>query len=172
MKAQLLTWRFWLWWVLASNLGLLLGSLLGVLPFVLLQLSQGTAAFQAVTGMFIGGGIALGQWLVLRRQLALSAGWILAGLVGLGIANTIGAAFCICLAGFIYPLITAGWQTLILRKHVSGAWLWMPASLIGMLLGGSFGEFYHDAVWLPIAYVSASSAVTGLAMLRLLKIKK
>lgn len=172
MKTQLTIWNFWLWWVLASNLGFLAGSVLGVLPFVLLKLSQKTTAFEVVTGMFIGGGIALGQWLVLRRRMTISAAWILTGVVGLGIANTLGAAFCICLAGFIYPLITVGLQVLILLKHVSVTWLWLVAGFIGMLLGGSFSEFYHGASWVPIAYVSASSAVTGFAMMLLARLKR
>lgn len=172
MKGQLTIGNFWLWWVLASNLGFLAGSVLGVLPFVLLKLSQETTVFEAVAGMFIGGGIALGQWFVLRRRLPISAAWILTGVVGLGIANTVGAAFCICLAGFIYPLITAGLQVLILLKLVSMAWLWLVVGFVGALLGGSFSEFYHGASWVPIAYVSTASAVTGFVMMRLLKVKE
>lgn len=171
MKGQLTVWNFWLWWILASDLGFLAGSLLGVLPFVLLKLFQQTTAFEAVSGMFIGGGIALGQWLVLRRSLPITAAWILTGVVGLGIANTIGAAFCICLAGVVYPLITAGLQVLILLKLVPMPWLWVIVGIVGALLGGSINELYHGASWTAIAYVTASSAVTGFALMRLIKLK-
>lgn len=167
MATRLTFSNFWLWWVAAGNIGFLVGSVLGVLPFLLFKLSQTTLAFEAVTGAVIGGGIAGGQLLVLRRQLPVHAVWILTGVVGLGIANTFGAAFCICWAGFVYPLITAGLQVLILWKSIAMPWLWLVAGVMGMLAGGSFGEFYPDAPWLPFAYVTASSAVTGFALMQL-----
>lgn len=171
MKAQWLDWRFWLLWVVASNIGHFVGSVLGVLPFVLFGLSQQTAIFQAVTGGLIGGGIALGQWLLLRRQIHLSPYWILAGVLGLGIANIIGAAFCLCFAGFVYPVITGGWQALILQKHISSFWFWLLASIVGAVLGGGINEFYHGASWTTFAYITASSTITGFAILWLLKNK-
>lgn len=172
MKIQWWQWRFWLLWVAASNIGFLAGTVIGVLPFILFQLSQQTALFQAVTGGFVGGGIALGQWLILRRQISLSPYWILAGLVGLGIANVIGAAFCLCFAGFVYPVIAAGWQAFILRNYLLRAWLWLPAGLAGAVLGGAINEIYHGANWTTFAYVTASSTVTGFALLWLMKNKQ
>ena len=77
-------WGFWLWWVLASTVGFLIGGGMGeavndvVLPgFARFTAEALTVAF-AVSGAVTG----IAQWLVLRQRLSRAGWWVLASTVG------------------------------------------------------------------------------------------
>ena len=113
----------------------------------------GPIAAAAVTGFLVAGGVflgvALGQWLVLRGQVAWAGWWVVASVVAasLGAATFLGLFQALGGEGSGPPLIyattlLAGFmvfgmaQWLILRGQVSWA-LWLVlASAVGLPLGG------------------------------------
>ena len=74
------SWRLWLWWVLVSAVGWAIGGYVGV------ALGGGLSMGLAVTGYLgVAAGVTMAgalQWLVLRRQVAGAAWWIVTGVVG------------------------------------------------------------------------------------------
>ena len=98
-------WRWWLWWVLASTVGWAVGGTVGV------ALGRGLAMGIVVTG-YVGmaaGVIAAGglQWLVLRRQVAGMAWWIVASVVGAALVGILAAVL--------------GWVAGVVGRLVGGA---------------------------------------------------
>ena len=88
-------WGFWLWWVLASTVGLAVG--LGAVGLavggavggaVALGLALAVAVVFAAPSVGIALGIA--QWLVLRRQVSRAGWWVLASTVGLVVGPAAG----------------------------------------------------------------------------------
>ncbi len=187
-------WRFWLWWVLASTVGWLLGFLVGfigghaveeILP------SYGNAAI----GAGLGAGVGIMQWLILRRQVSRAGWWVLASIVGLAVAPVVGTAVALAGGYSITPEsfgVLVGWivvaavggamagimQWLILRRQVSRAGWWVLASTVGWgvsvavwegvaALGRAMG-FFPFAVALVGGGVGLGS-ITGIMLIWLLR---
>ena len=122
----------WLWWVLASTVGWAVGGPVGV------ALGGGLAMGIVVTG-YVGmavGVIAAGalQWLVLRRQVAGAAWWI--------VASVVGAA----LVGVLAVLL--GWVVGVVGRLVGGTawganwgpdWSADPGGDVGFVVGVAAG---------------------------------
>lgn len=108
-------WRFWLGWVLASTVGVVVGLTVGT--FV--QDSAVTRG-NVLGGAVIGASIGTAQWLVLRRQVSRSGCWVLASTVTVAVvgvptyAPALVWASLIALAG--YGAITGGVLVWLLRQ--------------------------------------------------------
>ena len=81
-------WRFWVLWVLATNLGFFPGRVLG--QALAATLSEPLAS--SVVAVSFAMPVGFLQWLVLRRHLPRSGSWILTTSVGWGIGAFVGAA--------------------------------------------------------------------------------
>lgn len=178
-------WRFFLLWVLASTVGVIVGH---ASIFALLVMSQALYAASvervvvvivtfSLTGAINGASIGIAQWLVLRRQVTLIGRWVLASTVGGALGYVVG--FAVLGAGFdgydlgdiggfavlgtlfgIFAVFGASVgvaQWLILRRReISRAGWWVFASSVGDLIGVFF---------LPLV---AYGVATGVSMLLLL----
>jgi hypothetical protein len=119
-------WRFWLFWVIMTNMGFFTGVWLGGLAasFVEPGLGQlGDKLFQStVSALIIGGLTGLTQGLVLRRHGFSGGGWIA--------ATSIGWAVGIFIAGFLIFSLDASIQTNDFFR-----WVVPAASIAGAVVG-------------------------------------
>lgn len=137
---------FYLQWILASTIGFCVGSIVGFLMPIFINLSNPVAfgiLFATVFGA-IGG---LAQWLVLRRHIPDVSLWVLTSALGFMIAAGIVASLrsqqvlstfnIFFLFAAIYGVIGGFLQWLILRKQgVTIGW-WLAANLVGSLFGSA-----------------------------------
>ena len=139
-RAQL-GWGFWLWWVLASTVGMAVGiAVLEAAVFRVLG-AVGGAVDGVVAGAVVGTSVGIAQWLVLRRQVSRAGWWVLASIVGFAVGFGVGVGWV--MASAVAETVTvglyAGWavggasvgiaQWLVLRRQVSRAgWGYWPAS--------------------------------------------
>lgn len=149
-EKQLGGWRFWLLWVLATNLGFFAGIWLGSL--VSGTFPQGTAPYPAiviratVSAVFVGSLVGLAQSLVLNRHISDNDRWAMGTTIGWTIGVLAGASITltlfpkidpngivyITLVGFIAGAVVGIPQWMALRDlfRISGAW-WIPVSSLG-----------------------------------------
>ena len=87
-------WGFWLWWVLGSIAGLSVGALVALPMYIIVATSPGTLDLGragVVFGIVFGASVGIGQWSVLRRQVARAGWWVLASIVSLAVGIGLGA---------------------------------------------------------------------------------
>ena len=146
------SWRFWLWWVLASTVGWAVGG----------GLSGSLGSIQAgyVGGMTVGAtGAGVLQWLVLRQRIARAGWWMLAtvlvsavvGGVIVGVGSSGGRAWSVTwsadpgrvvvgLAGMgLFGTALGALQWLVLRGQVARAGWWVLAGGVGWITGAPLG---------------------------------
>jgi hypothetical protein len=192
-------WLFVLWWTLASVIGFaLMGAVFHFpgdlyspalfapfgLPFGLFgaffrafDVSAGIfgAVLAGMTGALLAG---LPQWLLLRRYLALSAWWIAAMALGIGLTHGLVDGY-VAWTIFLLPLImlVSGavlgvLQWLVTRRLVPQAFWWIPVSALGWYLAWLVGTLALNASrmlgqeWTPLIGFQQHglfSAVFGLA---------
>ena len=187
----------WLRWVLASAIGCAVVSTVARRVSMAVGGVAGDAmgplVAEAVVGaLALGGvmlGIAVGQWLVVRRLvpwagrllLAIAGGAAVAGAVGLGLLAALSGvagqtasvvvAVVVGLAGF------GTTQWLVLRGHVPGAGRWAVASLAGLaaasfsmgvigalaeeITGGVIGQALFGGIYGAVAGHIPISATAG-----------
>lgn len=162
--AQTFGWRFWLLWVIATNIGFFSGLYLGNL-FV--QDTSRPLASSVFSGCFALLA-SFAQWLVLRRYIKRTLHWITSSVLG-WVGGTFVLANCFVVLSFpisgsnpiwlISVALFAGaiiglLQFRLLRKQINGLrWWWVPLS--------SFAW----AIFFP-------GAVTGIALIYILRSKK
>ena len=183
--------RLWLRWIVGSAVG---GF---VFALVVRQVSMGAGdsvwelgpvvAEIVIGAVALGGimaGIAMNQWLVVRRQVAW-AGWLAAGMIGGGIVGG-GAAFgvlqgmggeggggmAVAAAVVVGLAVFAGMQWLLLRGRVPevGRFVWMSVAAVvaavvatalsGIALGENSGGGVGGAV-----FGAAYAVVTGFVVI-------
>jgi len=153
---------FWVRWVIASAIGLLIGFA------VFFPLVVGFAAEQSVGvmipiaaagGAILGSSVGVAQRLVLQRSDFPPRKWVLfsavggavGGIVAITLGNIVGAA-----AGFQTALVIGGavlgvslgiGQWFILRQRISQAGWWVLASMVGMTIGLGLGRFLGEALY-------------------------
>lgn len=150
--------RFWLWWMLASIVGLAVGLGIMVVMVVFLSamavlwsgieiraedMAKFVAGFREVIGLVFGAAVGIPQWLVLRRKVSKSGWWVLASTAGGAVGYTVAYAMVleldltmnanapvgiVLLAGVGASLGIAQW--LFLRRQVARAGLWVLASTV------------------------------------------
>ena len=157
-------WATWPKWVLATILGLVLGSTLGLLilfPEALsvpggvdvmnvfrgmpaeLAPSSPTALSRAIAGAVAGAGLMVGalQWLILRRHFDRAGRWILASTLGLAVALALGGAIGGLVSGAIAGTVVGISEWFVMRRYVYKAGLWIVGNTIGfaaaMIVGSS-----------------------------------
>ena len=130
-------WGFWLWWVLASSVGLAV-SVVGVLfVFAALVIGAGEAfepsvvfgyVLLAVGGAVMGASVGIAQWLVLRRQVSWAGRWVLASTVGMAVGQVLSGAVSVGEGYVMFGASVGIAQWLVLRRRVSQAGWWVLAS--------------------------------------------
>jgi hypothetical protein len=140
---------FWFRWVLASFLGFAVGGVLGGFTMFAFRGDLWILGF-ALFGAMFGAAGGIMQWLVLRRYVARSGGWVLATAVGYTLA-VIATAWIfdlpysnLAVAGMVAFATVAGiaggiFQWFVLRRHVAHAGWWMLASTLGLIVGMGLG---------------------------------
>ena len=116
-------WGFWLWWVLASIVGLFVGLILEFAVEEAMGLSVGLRLVPeqyTVAFAVLGAPIGIAQWLVLRRQVSRAGWWVLASIVGFASGEVVGESVFEVIATFVfYGAITGGVLVWLLRQPVT-----------------------------------------------------
>jgi hypothetical protein len=146
-------WGFWLGWVVASTVGIILGLILGFgLGLTIGGFDNEFGVLRTILGEFmfgaaIGFGVGILQWLVLRRRVSGVGWWVLASTAGLagarggaaalasGNSEVLGSYAWLVAAMALGGAVTGILQWLVLRGKVSRAGWWVLASTVGWALG-------------------------------------
>jgi hypothetical protein len=143
-------WGFWLRWVLASLLGFAIGGVLGDVALDALASGEGFAGM-IVFGAIFGAAGGMMQWLVLRRKVNQTGGWLLATAIGCtlaGIATELvfrrvpfSEALIVAMVTFpvVYGVAGGMLQWLGLRRKVARAGWWVLANILGLTVGMGIG---------------------------------
>ncbi len=155
-------WGFWLWWVLASTVGWVLGGEVGVLSVWIVGL----------VGIVVGLGIA--QWLVLRQHLSRAGWWVLASTVGWVVGLVVGGSVNLVVGGAVNLFVVVGLvgigfgigiaQWLVLRPHLSRAGWWVLASTVGLAVGGAVGVAVGGAVGIAVGGSISLASILSLVV--------
>jgi hypothetical protein len=122
---------------------------------------QSTAGY-AFLGLCLGAGVGLMQWLVLRKCIAATSWWVLAGAIGMSVAGGAGYGVAVLIFGYSEGLedlgsgaAVVGWalaaafggavtgllQRGALSRHLRRPGRWVPASAVGWALSiAAFGS--------------------------------
>lgn len=189
-------WRFWLQWVGANSLGMLLGfagsfflidTALKVvsgesLDEVMNREGWGFILSLCVIFTVSGAGIGWLQWLVLRRHIATASGvrWVL--------ANALGFAIVVILYFILYGRVSevvseivhnllggaaAGLiQSHILKQRVAHAGWWAPANSVGMMIAGLGSYLLGGGPINMVIGIAMMAACTGALLVWLLRISE
>lgn len=166
-------WSLWLWWVLASSMGLALGFAGGfAVGFAIGGAISGIAS-QSVFGAVVGASVGTMQWLVLRWQVSRAAWWVLASTLGMGVGFALVRAATLTVSrivgggsmygvvnGTVVGTLVGTMQWLVLRWQVSRAGWWVLASALGMGVGFALGQVVGQLV---------AVAITGIALVWVLR---
>ena len=96
--------------------------------------------FGAVSGAIIG----VLQWLVLRSWAPRARGWILASIVGFGLAHALNDSFPYRPLDLLAMLLIGGImisipQAIALRRALARPWTWVPVATIAWIVGWTIG---------------------------------
>jgi MFS family permease len=147
-------WGFWLWWVLASTVGGIVGLAVGIFVWGTLSpifdfyygLSVVSEALMfAVGGAVCGGLLGIIQRRVLQRQTSQFSWWVEASTVGGAVSGAVGGAVALVVdeAQILAMVPAVGGalvgiaQWLVLRRQVDQAGYWVLASTVGWAMGGA-----------------------------------
>jgi hypothetical protein len=157
-------WRFLLWWVLASTVGLAVG---GVVPFLMIIGMSFGGVFWAVDfavgGAVFGASVGIAQWPVLRGQVPRASWWVLASTVGMAVgwaaAFAAGEAVSLAMleeeavgmgvAGVVVGASVGIAQWLVLRGQVSRASWWVLVSTVGSAVSAAALVFGLEEAFEP-----------------------
>ena len=129
-------WKFRLYWVLASTVGIvIIYATLGLAQFVFYMDRLELAGVGAVAGAVAG----IMQWLVLRRRISRAGWWVLVSAIGWAMGSIV-FFYSYYRYTFWSGLVVAGavvgiMQWLVLRRHISQAGWWILASAGGVVAG-------------------------------------
>ena len=160
-------WGFWLGWVLASAVGMFVGSIIVlVILFLIYDLLEGLIGgavaddfFEIewpgnlIGGIILGIGVGIPQWLVLRRRISGVSWWVLASAA----AGIVVIFLFFSFIDILEPLSFGSFlrytgiaalggavigilQWFVLRGKVSRAGWWVLASTVGWALGMAVSE--------------------------------
>jgi hypothetical protein len=141
----------WLGWTLATAAGMLLGFL----PPVLLVEGMELWLARILVPLWAGFLVGLFQWLVLRRYLTHTAGWIVHGGAGWAIGYAAGLLLVQALSGsvagallgyLLFGAIVAAAQWPILRKEIPNIAPWVAAGAVGWALGSILSRVVLDSL--------------------------
>jgi hypothetical protein len=144
-------WRFWLWWVLVSTVGMTMGLFVGFLAGGITQIILfselgvvGEVLNFTLIGAIFGAILGTNQRYVLRRSAPQFGGWVLASTVGWAMGVAVGAALALVVdEAQIFAMVFAMGgasvgiaQWLVLRRQVARAGWWVFANTV---MGGALG---------------------------------
>jgi hypothetical protein len=180
-------WRFWIYWMLATIAGAA-AYMIAVVPLSAIMAATPRSAempvvlaIGALGTALLGAFLGLGQWLVLRRYLPRSGGWIVATLFGYSIPLSSGMVYAggppalgPVVMGLEFGLGLGVLQWLVLRTRVYQAGWWIPISIAGWALAFSLtGVVYLSGIYIePMDLLFAlliPVAVTGAGLVWLLR---
>jgi hypothetical protein len=181
------TQSFWLWWLLATLVGIIIGMAFVFLGLTPLHNNSSHAA-QAVRGFVIGAvfGATVGtaQWFVLRRYFERVGWWVLLTFIGWVaywelinmnlLVKAQGIAFIPDLLNLaIFGVILGVLQWLLLRKKIHSAGWWVLANIVGMMLGSLVIDTIDTVLQgdSPFDFITGSivlAIITGVCMVWLL----
>jgi hypothetical protein len=166
-------WSLWLWWVLASSVGLALGFAAGFAAGFAVGGALSATASQGVFGAVVGASVGTMQWLVLRRTVARVGWWVLASTLGMGVGFALvraatpmvssivgGGPLYGVVNGAVVGTLVGMLQLLVLRGQVTRAGWWVLASAVSMGVGFALGQVVGQVVGV---------AITGVALVWLLQ---
>ena len=182
-------WGFWLVWVLASIMGFVMGSLLGMsVAYGLFDREAFDATIGVTSGIVLGATAGYLQWVVLREKVARVGWWVLASALGfaitLGTLGAIGINENYVMAGILFAAVfgIAGGvlQWLVLRRAgIARAGLWVPASIFGSLVAaisfpissaiGAAGNYGLSAMVFGLLLGAGLGAIPGAVLVWLLR---
>jgi len=174
--------RLWIFWTLATALGMAAG----LLPFLLFIEYLPLWLGRIIVPVFAGFMIGLFQWLALRPYINHSSDWMLTGGAGWSLGYALGLLLLDLLAGsligaiagsLLFGLILAVFQYPVLRREIPSAIPWLAANVFGWAAGallsqlvlnlfvtsGTPGQFTVAAVNALVTGLTAG-AVTGAAL--------
>jgi uncharacterized membrane protein len=179
------TQRFWLWWLLATVAGTIIGMAIVFLGLTALLNNLHQAAYGFVIGAVFGATVGTAQWLVLRRVFDRVGWWVLLTFVGwvafweLDAMNLLFAAKGIAfipdlLNVAIFGGILGVLQWLLLRQKIQSAGWWVLASMAGAMLGSLVADAINTALQSdsPIDFLTSSvvwAIITGICMMWLIR---
>ena len=178
-------WVFWLQWVLASTVGVVVGLFTGAVftPYDVPRVP----VLYGLLGIGLGIGVGVLQWLVLRRRVSGAGWWVLASAAaGYGTLQAGPMPFSTSLQSFglllswtrvvaLSGAVTGTLQWLVLRGQVSRAGWWVLASTVGWGLGVTVARAFpwgvdtSDAIGALVVTGAVLGAVTGEALVWLLR---
>jgi len=193
-KRSQIGWGFWLQWVVASTVGMVVGFIAGFLSLDLIYDVLGDWLIYNVLGDWLdflflgivpGLGVGVLQWLVLRRRVSRAGWWvlasaaagygILAGFIGYSESLSFGTLLRFTGVVALGGAVTGILQWLVLRSQVSQAGWWVLASTVGWGLSVTvaraipWGMDEMDALWALVVTGAVLGAVTGGALVWLLR---
>jgi hypothetical protein len=168
----MISWGFWVQWVLASILGFAVGAAMGnavlnSIPPMACTQSFSDSLIERLTNfpcilqtldlalivviLGLAGGFM--QWLVIRRRIAGTGWWVPASTLGFPVALVIavgamrlGGIPSPILLGVLFGVVSGILPWLVLRRQLARAGWWVPAHLLGSLVGGAMGIVAFHAV--------------------------
>jgi hypothetical protein len=163
----------WVWWVVASSVGLALGFAAGFAVGFAIGGALSAIASQGVFGAVVGASVGTMQWLVLRRKVSRAGWWVLASTLGMGVGFALvraatpmvsrilgGGPLYGVVNGAVVGTLVGMMQLLVLRGQVSRAGWWVLASALGMGVGFALGQIVGQVVGV---------AITGIALVWVLQ---
>jgi hypothetical protein len=179
-------WRLWLAWMLTSTIGVAaVFALTSAVAMLAGAVLGGGAEDEVPFVPFVGLSFGIMQWLVLRRHIPQAGWWVLAStagwIAGFGVLAVVFKVVEGVAPGTIEPKVFAAvffvavgiaigmLQWLVLRRHAPQAGWWVLASIVGWAaLGLIVGKSLDKATDL-IALAAVPPAITGGALVWLLR---
>jgi hypothetical protein len=169
-------WVFWFLWVFASASGLVFGATLDNALTINLNahiyldspLVEGTVGILGGLAVFIGLGVGINQWIILRQKLHKIELWILASIPILLVGQLDYSQAGLTVRGVGVGLA----QWLVLRRKFSQAGWWILGSVLGWSVGLSLGNSMAMETGWPLANALCGAvvgAITGVPLVWLLR---
>lgn len=171
---------FWLRWVVASAIGVVVAFVMFVAIFSVIG-EPGDLLFPVLMAG-VGGVVGAFQQRVLRRMLGDAERWAVATGVGLGVGIALALAMGegTGLGGKVLEGMAHGaaigatlgmLQWLVLRARVPGARWWVPVSIAGWSVGAATGDaigYFAGGPFDLMSGIVVAAAATGIALVALL----
>jgi hypothetical protein len=145
-KSKTLDWALWFYWIMATTLGWLLGSIF----------------FQGIPVVISGVAVAAFQWAVLYKRMANAWRWVIVSSLGWIAGYVLFVVFFSANLAFLLGPLVGGSvgvaQWFLLRKQVDWAGWWIVISVLAWTTGLTLMPGFLSSGALP-------GALTGLALI-------